>query len=95
MWRGGADGHHAERFHAADFRFLDLETLLLADGIERGANGGYHHGLSGGHIRGAADNLHGGLETQVYGGDVQVVAVGMVDACEHLPDDHAAEASAD
>ena len=88
----GAD--HAERLDAADFRFLDFEFLVAV--VEGSADGGHYDGLPGGHVGRAADNLYGSFgEAEVYGGDVEMVAVGMLDAGEDLADDDAAKAAAD
>ncbi len=83
---------HAERFHAADFRFLDGEFLVTV--IEGCAYSGHHNGLSGSHIGRAADNLGLGSVAEINGGDVEMVAVGMLDAGQHFADDNAAETSA-
>ena len=57
------------------------------------AYGGNHHGLSGGHVGRTAHYLHRFGQSEVDGGDVQVVAVGMLHAGEHLADYDAAEPS--
>ena len=85
----GAD--HAERLHAAYLRFFDLKRLVAA--VEGGAHGGHYHSLAGGHICGAAHYLGGLAVAEVHGGDVQVVAVGVIDAGEHLADHDAFEAT--
>ena len=76
--------YHAERLHAADFRALDLKFVVAV--VERGAHGGHYYGLPCGHIGGAAYDLGGLAGAEVHGGDVQVVAVGMLHAGEHLAD---------
>ena len=84
---------HAERFHAADFGFLDFELLVAV--VERGAHRGHHHGLARGHIGRAAHYLLWCVAAQVHRGDVQVVAVGMFHASEHLAYYDAAKAATD
>ena len=85
---GGADAYlvfganHAERFYTANFRFLDGKLFVAV--VELGAYGGNHHMLSGSNVGGATHYLGGVAIAEVNGGDVKVVAVGMVDAGEHL-----------
>ena len=87
--------YHAEGLYAADFRFLDFEGLALWR-IESRAHGGHHHGLSGGYIGGAAHNLSGvAVAFEVNCRDMQVVAVGMHVAREHLAHDDTGQTSAD
>ena len=85
--------YHAERFHAADFGFLDFERVSLAV-VEGCADCGDHHYLSGGHIGSAADNLRrSSVACKVDGGYVQMVAVGMFHTGEHLAYDDSGKAS--
>ncbi len=87
--------YHAEGFDAADFRFFDFEFVSVGV-VEGCAYGGYDDGLPGVDVGSAAYNLHGAVgEAEVYGGDMEVVAVGVLDAGEHFADDYSAEASAD
>ena len=85
--------YHAHRLDSAYLRFLDLYFLVAV--IEDCADGGDHDGLPGGHVRGTADNLLGFVASEVDGGDVKMVGVGMGLAGEHLADHHAAKAAAD
>ena len=48
---------HAQRLDAAYSAFLDFESVLLSRGIKRRIDRRYDHFLSGGHVRGAADDL--------------------------------------
>ncbi len=86
---------HAERLHAADFRFLDLE-LAAVGSIEGSAYGSHYHNLTGVDIGSAAYNL--GRRTaavEINGGYMKMIAVGMSHACEHLAYDNACKAAAD
>ena len=85
--------YHAERFHASYLRFFNLEfiSVLVVEGC---ADSSHDHSLSGCYIRSAADNLHGALP-ELYGGDVEMVAIGVFHACEHLAYDDSGEAAAD
>ena len=75
--------NHAQRFLAADFAALDGEFLVAV--VELGAHGGHNHFLTGGHIGCAAHNLHRRVAVaQVNCGDVQVVAVGVLHASQHV-----------
>ena len=87
----GAD--HAERFHSADFRFLDFE-LTAVGCIERGADRSHDNNLACCDIWRAAHNLHRSL-SEFDSGDVEMVAVGMFRASEHFADNDAGEAAAD
>ncbi len=75
---------HAEALHAADLGLLDLEVSG-----KDGAQLGEEHFLSGRHVGGAAHHLDGLGGAVVYGGHVQVVAVRMGLAGEHLGHHHA------
>ena len=74
--------NHTERLHAAYFRLLDCKFLVAI--IELSAHGGNYHVLSGSHIGCATHNLSGYAVAEVNGGDVQVVAVGVLHAGEHF-----------
>ena len=87
----GAD--HAARLHAADFRLLDYEFLVAI--VELGADSCHYHLLSGSHIRSAAHYLSGFAIAEVNGGDVQVVAVGVFNAGEHLANHKALQSALD
>ena len=79
--------YHAQRLHAADFRALDLKFVVAV--VERGAHGGHYYGLP----CGPAYDLGGLAGAEVHGGDVQVVAVGMLHAGEHLADHNSFQAT--
>ena len=85
--------NHAKRFHAADFGFLDFEFFVTI--VESGAHGSHHHGLAGSHVGRAAHDLGGFTVAKVHGGDVEVVAIRVFHASEHLADNDAAQAAAD
>ncbi len=85
--------YHAERFHATYLGFLDLELLTFGT-VQSGAHGGYHYGLSGVDVGRATHDLGGFPVAEVYGGDVEMVAVGVLHACEHFAYYDSAEASA-
>ena len=74
--------NHAEAFHAADLGLLHLERAAVGE-REFSANRGENHGLACGYVRGAAHDLERFLAV-VHGGDVQVVAVRVGFAGEHL-----------
>ena len=85
---------HAERLLAAHLGALDGELLVTV--IEFGADGGHDDLLPSGNVGGSAHDLHGGVAVaQIHGGDVQVVAVGMVDAGDYLSHNQAAQAALD
>ena len=79
--------NHAHRLHAAQFALLDSETFIAI--IEHAAQIGHNHLLPGGHIGSAANNLARHIASQINLRDVQVVAVGMGLAREHLPHEKA------
>ena len=74
--------NHAVRLYAAQFRFLDGKALLTV--IELGAQGRHNHLLSGSHIGCAAHNLYRFTGTEVHGGHVHMVGIGVCLAGEHL-----------
>ena len=76
--------NHAERFNTAYLRAFDLERLLAA--VEGCAHCGHHHRLPCGDIRGSAHDLGRLAVAEVYGGDMEMVAVGVLHACQHLAD---------
>ena len=87
--------NHAERLDAADLRFLDCEGLV-AFAVEGCAYRSDDNCLTGSNIGRTADNLRrfAAGKTEVDGGDVEMVAVGMLLACQHFADDDTAEAAA-
>ena len=74
--------NHATRLNATDFRLLDGKLFVAI--VEFGAHSGNNHLLTGSHVRSTAHNLGGFAVAKVYSGDVQVVAVGVFNASEHL-----------
>ncbi len=79
--------NHSKTLHAADFGLLEFE-LLSADGYQPGADRSQQHLLSCRYIRGAADNLQRLSGADIELGDVQMVAVGMLHALQHLGHHH-------
>ena len=61
--------------------------------VEHAAYGSHGHCLPGGHVGGAAHYLHRSVGSEVYGGDMEMVAVGVRLAGQHLADDHAAQSA--
>ena len=72
---------------AAQLAFLNL-VVFGVRGINLGAYLGAHHLLSGSHVGGAADDVQRTLAAHVDGGQVQVVAVGVRLAGQHLRNHH-------
>ena len=87
----GAD--HSVGFHAAQFRFLDLEFFVAV--IQHGAHGGHNHGLAGRHVRRAAHYGHRLRASQVHAGDMKMVGIRMCLAAKYFAYDYAAESAAD
>ena len=83
--------NHAERLHAADFRFLDGKALVAA--IQHGAQRGHYHILPSSDIGGAAHDLSRLGFAQVDGRNMQVVRIGVIYTGEHFADNQAVEAS--
>ena len=81
----GAD--HAFRDLATDLAFLDGDVFVAKPKLS--ADGGHEHLLACRHVGRAAHDVQRFLAAAVYGGDVQVVGVGVVDAGEHLAHDDA------
>ena len=75
--------YHAEALNATDFGFLDLEFFAFRT-VEGCADSGYDDALAGGYIRRATHYLGGLAVAEVDGGDVEMVAVGVVDAGEYV-----------
>ena len=84
--------YHSERFHPAYLGFLYSKLFVTV--IECCAYGGHYYGLSGGYVGRTTDNLCGCAVAEVYGGYVEMVAVGVGFAYEHFAHDYPAEASA-
>ena len=78
----------------AQLAFLDLVVLGIR-GVDLGANLGAHHLLSGGHVGGAADDVQRTLAAHVDGRQVQVVAVGVRLAGQHLRNHHMLQTALD
>ena len=74
--------YHAEALYAAQFRLLDDKLLVAV--VEHAAQVSHDDFLSGSHVGGATHNLLRLTFAEVYGGDVQVVAVRVHLAGEHL-----------
>ena len=85
--------NHAARLNATNFRFLDSKFLVAI--VELSANSGNNHLLTGSHVRSTAHNLGGFAVAKVYSGDVQVVAVGVFNAGEHLANHKALQTALD
>ena len=85
--------NHATRLNATDFRLLDGKLLVAI--VEFGAHSGNNHLLTGSHVGRAAHNLGGLAVAKVNSGDVQVVAVGMFNAGEHLANHKALQTALD
>ena len=83
--------NHAERLHAANFRFLDCKALVTA--VQHGTQRGHHHILSGSHIGGAAHDLSRLGFAQVDGRNMQVIRVGVINTGKHFTDNQAVEAA--
>ena len=78
----------------AQLAFLDL-VIFGVRGVYLGANLGAHHLLSGGHIGGAADDIQRTLAAHIDGGQMQVVAVGVRLAGQHLRYHHMLQTALD
>ena len=91
----GAD--HAEGVLSPHAALLDRKGLLTV--VERAADGGDDDGLSGCHIGRTADDLERSvravLATEIHGGDVEVVGVGVGYTGEDLTDDETAQSATD
>ena len=74
--------NHTERLFATDFRFLDSETFITT--VQCSTYSSHNNVLAGGNVSSTAHNLSGVAIAEVYCGDVQVVAVGVIDTSEHL-----------
>ena len=84
---------HAQRLDAAYLAFLDFESVLLSRGIKRRIDRRDDHFLSGGHVRGAADDLSRRAVAQIDRRDMQLIGIGMLLACKYVADDHSCESS--
>ena len=91
----GAD--HAEGVLSPHAALLDRKGLLTV--VERAADSGDDDGLSGCHIGRTADDLERSvravLATEIHGGDVEVVGVGVGYTGENLTDDETAQSATD
>ena len=77
--------NHALGAFAANLGRVDHQGRAIGKGDrKRGANGGHEHFLPGGHIRSAADDLHGLTGADVDRTHRQAVGIGMLDAAEHF-----------
>ena len=74
---------HALADGAAQLAFLNLVVLGIR-GVYLGAYLGAHHLLAGSHVGSATDDIQRTLAAHVDGGQVQVVAVGVRLAGQHL-----------
>ena len=74
--------NHAARLHAAQLRLLDYKLLVAI--VEHAAQVGNYHFLSGGHVGCTAYNLARLALAHIDGGHVQMVAVGMGLAGQHM-----------
>ena len=85
--------NHTPRFLAAHLALLDYELLVAV--VELSTYGSNDDLLASSNIGSTAHDLYGFLAiAQVNGGDVQVVAIRMVDASENLANYEAAKATA-
>ena len=74
--------NHAARLHAAQFRLLDDELVVAV--VEHTAQVGHNHFLTSCHVGGAAHNLARFALAQINSRHMQVVAIGMGFARQHL-----------
>ena len=79
---------------AAQLAFLNFVVFSIR-GVNLGANLGTHHLLSGRHIGGAADDVQRTLAAHIDGRQVQVVAVGVRLAGQHLRNHHMLQTTLD
>ena len=73
--------NHTERVLAAQFAFLDSETLVAV--IQHGTNRCHNDLLTGSHIRRTADNRQH-FVAHIDGRDMQVVGIRVGFTCQHL-----------
>ena len=85
--------NHTETFNTAQLRLFDGKFLISV--IERCAECGHNHLLSGSHIMCSANNLYGGFPSEVNRADVHVVGIGMWLASEHMSNDQTAQPALD
>ena len=85
---------HALADGAAQLALLDF-VVFGVGGVDLGAYLCADHLLTGSDIGGAADDVEGRAGADVDGGEVQVVAVGVGLAGEHLGDNHVLQAATD
>ena len=85
--------YHAQAFYAAQFAFLDGETLVSV--IEHATEIGHDDFLASGHVGRAAYYLLWLTLAKVHHGNMQMVAIGMRFASEHLAHVEAFQSSLD
>ena len=85
---------HSLAHRTAQFAFLNLIKLRVGS-VNLGANLCTHNFLSGSHVGGSAHNVEGCAGTHVHGGEMQVVAVGVGLAGEHLGYHHVLQSAFD
>lgn len=83
--------NHTHGFDTANLGFL-YDKFLVAI-IKHSAHGGYNNCLSGCNIGRTANYLFGIFTSKVNGGDVQVVAIGVLDTRQHLAYNDTTEAA--
>jgi len=79
----GLGTDHAEGFDATDLAFLDRQPTR-----QLGPDQGHGHGLAGGHVGRAADDLQGFGTADIDAAERKLVRFGMLLAREHAPGDH-------
>ena len=79
---------HTERFDATNLALLDFESLGFAHRVEHRANGCTEYLQACTHVGGTANDIERLARTDIDRRYVQVVRIGVIDAGQHLADNH-------